>query len=91
MRFGAGKAMGWRLAWLESTAPRVRELKQPVVLPSWQSHKGGGHEIVQHGAVSARADGWGHPGKHKGYKHGWGNPGRHLGWYKHPWKHNGWD
>jgi hypothetical protein len=30
--------------------------------------------------------GWGHPGKH-----GWGNPGRHLGWYKHPWKHHGWD
>jgi hypothetical protein len=30
-----------QLAWLESTAPRVRELKQPVVLPSWQSHKGG--------------------------------------------------
>jgi len=43
-------------------------------------------------SAEAKHDGWGHPGKHKGwYKHGWGNPGRHLGWYKHPWKHHGWD
>jgi hypothetical protein len=43
-------------------------------------------------SAEAKHDGWGHPGKHKGwFKHGWGNPGRHLGWYKHPWKHQGWD